>query len=42
MVRSLSPVRPTVADKREAILRAATSVFAGNYADVVTVDITAN
>jgi TetR/AcrR family fatty acid metabolism transcriptional regulator len=30
MVRSLSPVRPAVADKREAILRAATSVFAGN------------
>lgn len=30
MVRSLSPVRPAVADKREAILRAATSVFASN------------
>ncbi|HEX8492813.1 MAG TPA: TetR/AcrR family transcriptional regulator [Pyrinomonadaceae bacterium] len=30
MVRSLSSVRPPVADKREAILRAATSVFAGN------------
>src|ERR687889_1089973 len=30
MVRSLSPVRPTVSDKREAILRAATTVFARN------------
>src|ERR687889_2788708 len=30
MVRSLSPVRPTVADKREAILRAAIRVFAHN------------
>lgn len=29
-VRSLSPARPAVADKREAILRAATRVFAGN------------
>ena len=29
-VRSLSPARPAIADKREAILRAATSVFAGN------------
>jgi TetR/AcrR family fatty acid metabolism transcriptional regulator len=30
MVRSLSSVRPPVADKREAILRAATRVFARN------------
>ena len=30
MVRSLSSARPVVADKREAILRAATRVFAGN------------
>ncbi|MDX6694561.1 MAG: TetR/AcrR family transcriptional regulator, fatty acid metabolism regulator protein [Blastocatellia bacterium] len=30
MVRSLSSARPAVADKREAILRAATRVFAGN------------
>src|ERR687889_2749328 len=29
-VRSLSPTRPPVADKREAILRAATRVFASN------------
>ncbi len=29
-VRSLSPTRPVVADKREAILRAATQVFARN------------
>jgi TetR/AcrR family transcriptional regulator, fatty acid metabolism regulator protein len=29
-VRSLSSARPAVADKREAILRAATRVFAGN------------
>src|ERR1044072_9305803 len=29
-VRSLPPARPIVADKREAILRAATRVFAGN------------
>src|SRR2546423_8343932 len=29
-VRSLPSARPVVADKREAILRAATSVFAGN------------
>src|SRR5918999_109165 len=29
-VRSLSPARPPIADKREAILRAATCVFARN------------
>ena len=40
MVRSLSSVRPVVADKREAILRAATRVFAGNgYFNAKVADI---
>jgi TetR/AcrR family fatty acid metabolism transcriptional regulator len=39
-VRSLSSVRPNVADKREAILRAATKVFAGNgYFNAKVADI---
>jgi TetR/AcrR family fatty acid metabolism transcriptional regulator len=40
MVRSLSSVRPNVADKREAILRAATKVFARNgYFNAKVADI---
>lgn len=40
MVRSLSNSRPPVADKREAILRAATHVFAGNgYFNAKVADI---
>ncbi|HEV7842368.1 MAG TPA: TetR/AcrR family transcriptional regulator, partial [Pyrinomonadaceae bacterium] len=40
MVRSLSTARPPVADKREAILRAATRVFAGNgYFNAKVADI---
>src|ERR687884_1281113 len=39
-VRSLSTVRPVVADKREAILRAATQVFAHNgYFNAKVADI---
>jgi TetR/AcrR family fatty acid metabolism transcriptional regulator len=39
-VRSLSPVRPNVADKREAILRAATMIFARNgYFNAKVADI---
>ncbi len=39
-VRSLSSARPAVADKREAILRAATRVFAGNgYFNAKVADI---
>jgi TetR/AcrR family fatty acid metabolism transcriptional regulator len=40
MVRSLTSVRPNVADKREAILRAATKVFARNgYFNAKVADI---
>src|SRR5919107_2707961 len=42
-VRSLSPTRPPVADKREAILRAATRVFARNgYFNAKVADIAAS